>query len=243
MNAKLLLILLATASISSCSTAYKSGQTPDDVYYSPVRNIEEEQQKDDRKKEEDQVRRDNPEDRDIRMSIRNYRWRTLNYDYGYNYNQYSHHCNCYCNNYGYGYYTHPYYTPSPYYMPYPTYIPNKVNSTPRIINLGGYGGSNNGGATGSVDPKTGQPGIFVQPGTYNNSNNSSGRRSGSGLGNAIRQILSPSSSSSPNKSSSSGSNNTRTYQPSSSSSGSSSSGSSSSGSSGGSVSRPARGGK
>ena len=35
MNIKLLLILLI-AGFGSCTTAYKTGQTPDDVYYSPV---------------------------------------------------------------------------------------------------------------------------------------------------------------------------------------------------------------
>ena len=35
MKAKLLLIPLVIAGISSCSTAYKTAQTPDDVYFSP----------------------------------------------------------------------------------------------------------------------------------------------------------------------------------------------------------------
>lgn len=38
MNIKnLLLVLSSVAALTSCSTAYKSGQTPDDVYYSPAR--------------------------------------------------------------------------------------------------------------------------------------------------------------------------------------------------------------
>jgi hypothetical protein len=41
MNIKVLLLALAAGSIASCSTAYKSGQTPDDLYYSPVRVVEE----------------------------------------------------------------------------------------------------------------------------------------------------------------------------------------------------------
>lgn len=36
MNPRLLLSILAIGSLSSCATMYKSGQTPDDVYYSPA---------------------------------------------------------------------------------------------------------------------------------------------------------------------------------------------------------------
>src|SRR5215218_163499 len=34
---KILFLALGVAALSSCSTAYKMGQTPDDVYYSPAR--------------------------------------------------------------------------------------------------------------------------------------------------------------------------------------------------------------
>ena len=37
MNSKILLLALSVAALSSCTTAYKTGQTPDDVYYSPAR--------------------------------------------------------------------------------------------------------------------------------------------------------------------------------------------------------------
>ena len=37
MNSKILLLALFVAALSSCTTAYKTGQTPDDVYYSPAR--------------------------------------------------------------------------------------------------------------------------------------------------------------------------------------------------------------
>ena len=33
MQPKTLLVVLSVAAFSSCSTAYKAGQTPDDVYY------------------------------------------------------------------------------------------------------------------------------------------------------------------------------------------------------------------
>ncbi len=52
MNSKLLLISISIITLASCSTAYKTGQTPDDVYYSPVRYYGEEEKKG-RKKEEE----------------------------------------------------------------------------------------------------------------------------------------------------------------------------------------------
>ncbi len=37
MNTRILLLVLCVAAFSSCSSVYKSGQTPDDVYFSPAR--------------------------------------------------------------------------------------------------------------------------------------------------------------------------------------------------------------
>ena len=45
MKHTLLLSVLSIGLLSGCSTAFKSGQTPDDVYYSPGRNREETTQK------------------------------------------------------------------------------------------------------------------------------------------------------------------------------------------------------
>src|SRR6185369_11556507 len=36
MNSRILLLAISAAALSSCSSVYKSGQTPDDVYYSPA---------------------------------------------------------------------------------------------------------------------------------------------------------------------------------------------------------------
>ncbi|MFT3981740.1 MAG: hypothetical protein QM687_14825 [Ferruginibacter sp.] len=220
MNLKILLIsAVATASFASCSTAYKSGQTPDDVYYSPTRVIEEDQQV---KKQQDEPRID-PEEREIRMATRDRRWRDWDYD-----------CNCDCNydpyryGYTYGYYYNPYYYPYPVYSGYTYYNPK--NTTPRMTNLSSY---NSTSLTTISNPKTGSTSVVSSRNTYNNSNNS-----GSGY---QRRILVPNSNNS-TYSAPSNNNSTRTYSPparSSSSSGSSSSGSSSS--SGTSVSRPARG--
>jgi hypothetical protein len=225
MNFKFLLFVIATVSIASCSTAYKSGQTPDDVYYSPVRGIDE---KDNREDEED--RSDNYEEREIRMATRDRRWRDINDDYDYRYDPYRY-------GYNYGYYYNPYYYNRPVYIPGCTII-NPKNTTPRMTNLGSY----NNNTLVVSDPKSGQTKWVKSTRSYNNSNNN---------GSFVRRILTPSSTNSSAGSGRSRStsnndnndNNTRTYSPSSSSSRSSSSGSTSSGSSSGgkSVSRPTRG--
>ncbi|MEJ7767822.1 MAG: hypothetical protein WKF89_08420 [Chitinophagaceae bacterium] len=36
-NTKFLLLALGVIALTSCSTAYKMGQTPDDVYFSPAK--------------------------------------------------------------------------------------------------------------------------------------------------------------------------------------------------------------
>ncbi len=225
MNNKLLLLALAVVSFTSCSTIYKSGQTPDDVYYSPVRISGEtsnsERQNDERNYSQE---RNYSEDRQIRLGIYDYRWRNFDNDISYN-------------PYRYGYNSNYYY--NPYYYPYPVYnniivvtAPNPKNSTPRITNLAAYNSSYSNYNTNS-NTKTGTP--YKAPvRTYNNSN-------GSKLGNTLRTIFStdsPSGYNSNNSGNSSQSN--RSYTPS--SSGTRSSGSSGS-SSGGSTSRPTRNGK
>src|SRR5687767_3827369 len=86
--------------ITSCSTAYKSGQTPDDVYFSPTRPQEEYvrvERDDDRRYRGDEQRNDdrvggndyyNYDDRSLRMKVRNrQRWNDMDYD-SYSYNPY-----------------------------------------------------------------------------------------------------------------------------------------------------------
>jgi hypothetical protein len=235
MNIKFLLIAIAAASITSCSTAYKSGQTPDDVYFSPVRGIDEKdnvkQQRDERR---DDYRADNYEEREIRMATRDRRWRDLNdyYDYNCYYDPYRY-------GYNYGYYYNPYYYNRPVYLPGYAIV-NPKNTTPRMTNLGSY--SNN--TLVVSNNKTGQTKWIQSTKSYNNSNNS---------GSFIRRIITPagnqsSSGSSSSRNSGAEINNTRTYTPannnnSSRGSGSSSPAPSSGGSSSGgsSVTRPTRG--
>jgi hypothetical protein len=224
MQSKTLLLALSVAAISSCSTAYKTGQTPDDVYYSPVRVVE---VKEDQKQNDDrnQVRYRSEDDYEITMGIRDRRWRDFRDDYSYSYSPYNY---ATCNTYNYGYYYNPYYYPWAIYTGKITYQA-PVNTTPRMVNLNAYNGYNSRVATG----KTTGTVTWSNPSTqYNNSNRSSNRRE-------AREYIVPR-----NNNSSSTSNETRTYTPSSNnSSNNSSSGSSSSGSSSpGAVSRPGRGG-
>jgi hypothetical protein len=218
MQSKILLFALSVAAFSSCSTAYKTGQTPDDVYYSPVKVVEE--RKETKRKEQRYEKTNN--DYEITMSIRDRRWRDFRDDYEYDNSPYNY---CYCNCKNTGYYYNPYYYPWAIYSISPTYkVP--VNSTPRMVNLNTYNGYNTRVATSKTN---GTLNMSTSSSQYNNSN-----RSGSRLGNILRQTIEPTPITP------SSSNNSRTYSPSSSSS-SSSSGSSSSGS-GSSSSRPARGG-
>ena len=228
MNRKLLLISISLVTLCSCSSVYKSGQTPDDVYFSPIRTGYDEARKEDDKKSDDTDRYQTIEDRQIRMGINNRRWRTLdNYDYSYNPYYYG---------YNYSYYYNPFYCHTPVYNPVVVVVNNPKNTTPRKVNLGGYNSGYNNTNTAVIPKNSGTKYNSRPANTYNNSN--------SGLGKILGKVLSPgSSSNNSNSSSNSSSNNStnRSYTPSS-SSGSSSGGSKSS-SSGGSVSRPARNGK
>lgn len=202
MKTKILLLALSAAAFSSCSTVYKSGQTPDDVYFSPVRIIEEKQEN-----TRDEVRNEPADNYQISMGIRDRRWRDFRDDYDYDNSPYHYACN----KFNFGYYYNPYYYPWAIYTGKATYS-KPVNTTPRMINLNSYNGYNPNVASGKTTGSTNWSNPSYK---YNNSNGAKDRG---------RRIILPSSNSS-------SSNDTRTYTPSSgSSSGSSSSGSSSSGS-------------
>src|SRR5258705_5590466 len=143
MNAKILLLALTVAALSSCTTSYKTGQTPDDVYYSPARPQEEyvrtEEKEDTRQYKNDDEYYD---DRYLRMKVHNRtRWSDLDdwYYYGNRYNYTYTNCSCICSN--------PW-TPSTYwnnyYNPYShnyVIINPKTSTTynkPRTFNLNAY---------------------------------------------------------------------------------------------------------
>ena len=234
---KLFILLLAftAAAFTSCTTAYKTGQTPDDVYYSPVRPQDEyvrvEKQDDHQYRGSD----DYYEDRFLRMRMQDrYRWSALD-DY-YFYNTWNSPWNSY---WAWNNYYNPYCGGIPYYYPGTIIIKNPKIYTPPsralVFNPASYN-------TGNIISTTGTRKLNS---TYNNNryNNSNSSNSNNTLSESIRKVFTGSSNNNSGNSNSGSNNNStpsRSYTPSSSSSSSSSSGSRSSGSSGGGTTRPPR---
>jgi hypothetical protein len=142
MKSSIILLAFIALIISSCTTAYKTGQTPDDVYFSPERPANEyvRVEKDDDRYYEGSD--EYYEDRYLRMKVMNRtRWSDLDDYYYYNRYNYSYN-NIYYNNpwNPYNYWNH-------YYNPYSTgvIILNPKNTTanagPRRINLNAYNNS------------------------------------------------------------------------------------------------------
>jgi hypothetical protein len=170
MKSSLLLLALVVAAMSSCTTAYKTGQTPDDVYYSPTRPQDEYvriEKEDDRRYRYEE---DFQEDRYLRMKIRNRnQWSDLNDWYAYERFGFGH-------NYYYGSYNNPYNTWNYYYNPYCSHTVF-VNTSftanapkPRMANLNTYNPNNNSTVS---NPKTqfSNP-KYSLPGNTNNGYNS-----------------------------------------------------------------------
>jgi hypothetical protein len=262
MKSSVLILALAALVFSSCTSAYKTGQTPDDVYYSPARPQDEYVQVDKRDDARYYGSDEYYEDRYLRMRVQNrYRWSPLddyylNSPYAYNYNFYSGYNayggwnNPYNSYWCWNNYYNPYY--SSYYPGYSHYYPgggviikNPVTYTrpsrPIVFNSNSYGTPASSRSAGnrimnSYNSNSGGSGY-----RYNNTNSNS---NGGSFSNGLKRVFSNSNSSSNNNSSNSNSTPSRSYNPSSSSSSSSSgsrssSSSSSSGSSSG-GSRPAR---
>lgn len=247
MKSGIIPIIACAAVLSSCSSVYKSGQTPDDVYFSPTKETAGyvEVKKDRDESSRYRSTEDNMDDQWLRMRVRNpYRWSSFDeYYYGNDwayrgaYSPYA---------YGGGLTAgwNNYWSWNSYYNPYcknVVIVNPKTNpaaySTVRNFNLKSYTNNN---FNNNNRPK----GYIKGSNTYSGFNNSNS----STLGSSIRKVFSGSGSSegrsSGNVNSSSSSDRpSRSYTPSSSSSSSGrSSGSSSGGSSGGGVSRPSRGG-
>jgi len=227
--------LSLTLFITSCTTVYKSGQTPDDVYYSPARPHEEYVRHETKEVKENKNYRYDDEayrdDRYLRMKIQDRRYTTLYDDY-YSYNPYYYHYyngrlmynspwssynywNCYYN---------------PYYAPVISVVPKApVYNKPRAFDLNVY---NSQPANSTNNPKGSVRKSYSVP-DYNTGNTNNYNNSGRNAGSFLRDVFSGSGSSS-NNSGSSSSSSTRSTN---SSSGSSSSGSSSNSSSRGNASR------
>jgi len=174
MKINFLLIAIIIATISSCSTSYKTGQTPDDVYYSPARYEYDSV----RTEREDNAVYENSEDREIRRRVHNRRYRRYDDRYDYPYDTY--------NNYPYGYNRYP-----------PVYGNPKLgapqNTTqPRKTNLGAYQPNPSANdSSGSYNPKLGRvnnTGTNNPVRTFGNPPNSSSSN-GSGVGNFIRKVF------------------------------------------------------
>jgi len=243
MKRQILLLAITAAALSSCTTAYKTGQTPDDVYFSPTRPQDEyvrvEEKQDDRYQYDDKYY----DDRYLRMKVHNpSQWSSL--DDWYSYDRYGYRVNSY-----YGTYYNPYTSWNYYYNPYchNNVIAYQVGhpggqvsvaqnvTRPKNFNLASYTNINNyNNANSGIKMNSYKTGM-TNP-VYNN------RNSNNGFSNTLKQIFNTGSNN--NNDNSSYSSPSRSYSPSSGSSssggGSSSSGSSSGG--GGGATRPSRGG-
>ena len=216
MKTKHLFLLGIIAAFSSCSSAYRIGQTPDDVYYSPAPpqnnyvTTNNQQDKDSYAYNNTY----NSEDLAIRRGISDPRYRSnisLDFGYGYNpynsygssfYNPYSSYYNPYTYTgatfypYNYNYYNSysPYYN---YYYPPVYYISKSTDAVsnyrgPRKYNLGVYNNNTNASPvythpTQPTTPNSVPVRTFITQPTNT-----------SGVGNFIRRVFTPS-------------NNTRTY--------------------------------
>ena len=229
MKSAILLLALFAAALSSCTTAYKTGQTPDDVYFSPARPQDEyvSNEKDD----DQQYRRqddDYYDDRYLRMKVRDRsRWNDLDdwYYYGNRYTYTSYNCCCNSNPWTpYTYWNNHY---NPYY--HNTVIINPKSPTynrPRTFNLNAYNSTALATSNYST-PKTSTGNTSSYNGSRNTNNATSTRRNSSGT--FLRSIFNKDNGSSSSSSSSSGSSSGSSSSSSSSSSSNSSSSSSSKG--------------
>src|SRR5690606_21952096 len=171
MKSTIFMLVIASVVFSSCATAYKTGQTPDDVYYSPAQPAEEyvrvDKQNDRyyRGSRSQDYQQDYYEDRFLRMRLHNrYRWSALDDYYFHNsyaYNYYGHYNNWYSpwNSYwAWNSYYNPY---NPfcgglpyYYYPGTVIVKNPQIYTPpsraAIFNPSSYLNSGNASRTGSA---------------------------------------------------------------------------------------------
>lgn len=241
MKEKILLLAIAAATFTSCTTAYKTGQTPDDVYYSPAKPEEEYvkvEKEEDRYQSYEEYQDEYRNDRFMRMAIRNRTWLGTYNDYAWNdwrYNSWNYNSlNSPWNSYwAWNNYYNPYCGNSNVVIVNPKYYNRQPVSRPIAFNTNSYKPRTN--ITSAYKSGSSYRGSTYS-GRYNNSNNNNG----SSFSNSLRKVFSNTGSSGSNNSytpSNNTSTPTRSYTPS--SSGSSSGGSSGSG---GGVSRPTRGG-
>ena len=234
MKLSILFLVASAVVLGGCSSAYKTGQTPDDVYYSPARQQDEYvrvEKKDDRYYRGSD---DYYEDRFLRMRIQDRnRWSALDDYYFYNtyaynsYNRYNLWYSPWNSHWLWNTYYNPYCGGIPYYpgrvlKTYRNYTPP---SRAVVFNPNSYISNSATSSRSAVSKglKTG----------YNNTNIN---RNNNSLGDSFRKVFTGGNNNSGNNSTPS-----RSYSPSSSNSSSSGTGSrSSGGGGGGGVSRPSR---
>jgi len=180
---------LAAIVFASCTTAYKSGQTPDDVYYSPERPKEEYVRVENEKEKYRYETSD--EDRYLRMKVRNNRrWSSLDDDC-FCYNRYSNSYYSYNNPWNSQTYWNYYYNP---YYGKGSVVVNTSYNKPRKYNLHVFDNSQNG----NTNPKGTRT-----VGSSANTQDNNYRGSGNNAGNFLRDVFGTSGSSNSNTNSNS----------------------------------------
>lgn len=179
MKASILYSAMLVLLFSACTTAFKTGQTPDDVYYSPAPEVIE--------YSGSRNSYANPDDQYLRMKVRNqYRWGLIDdftywnmpynyygympFNYTYNYWFYpgihqTYWLNNYYNNWGfaYGNYYLPYYYPS-FIIKNP--VKSAATNRPRLGGYSNYVFNNNN----NNNSKNSKNNLFRNNNTYNNTN-------------------------------------------------------------------------
>lgn len=197
MRQVLLFSVLSIGLLSSCTTAFKNGQTPDDVYYSPGRESGEPRE-DVTKQKKDEVQYQeyisSLDDRYLRMKVANHsRWSSIdNFDYWndsrYDFNSYN-----YYNNQNPYTTWNPYWNTSSYY--YGNYYPGsgKWGWNSPVYTVVGYTIPKYGGSTSSSNiyayrnknySNTNNYGYSSKSGNYNAST------SNSSFGNLLKKVFS-----------------------------------------------------
>lgn len=262
MNTRLILLAVVIAGLSSCSTAYKTGQTPDDVYYSPERQADEyvaasNDREDGRRYNNYQGSSNYYETRDdryLRMMVRNrYRWSAFDDYYsmdgmmspgiGY-YSPWSMHN---YNPWSFSFYNN-FWSWNSFYNPYcsqvivlnpiktPTYYNRIKNFNLAAYNTGAYSNTNSNTYRGKNFTRGGLNPAYNGFGNPRYNNTNSNQRPSS-LGTSVRKVFSNSNNSGNSRNyeyNSSSDRPVRTYSPSNDRPSSSGSSGSSGGSSGGS---------
>ena len=234
MKSAILLLAFFTAAFTSCTTAYKTGQTPDDVYYSPVRPQGDEYVQTDKQDDRQYSNDEYYDDRYLRMKVKNrYRWSDMDDSYYYNrrYSYSSYNCSCFGNPWTPYSYWNNYYNPYSHNYTVVSPATTATYNKPRTFNLNAY---NSNALTNNnyTNQKYSSPGSN----SSNNNTNAAPRNRNSNrnnnAGNILRDVFSGSNNSSPTNNNSSNSNSNSSSSSNSNSSSSSSSSSSSGSSSG-----------